>query len=440
MPEMLSYAVPAAVGVGLTAFCAFRYKVASPDQYLVRTGVGIKDINISKQGFQWPFQRYKFIDVHPRNYSFKLKSMSNEKIPFILPGVFTIGPKTDPDALVRYVRILENVGSVDAIMLGILEGETRSLSSQMTMEEIFNDRKKLKDMIIDNVQKELDQVGLWIYNANIEELADMEGSKYFFNMSQKKSSEAENQARVSVAEAKKVGDIGQKEREAITRQQVAQFESDTVLSENERRQEMEKSTATLEVVRAEAFRLKTVASIEAHKAAEIRDTNLQREVEQSRVTMEMEKLRAIELVKAQVHAEAKVKEAEGSAQSIRLEAEAKLYAKQAEAKGIQSVLEAQGVGLERILSSFNGDADAFARYLMVDRELYVKLARENAVAVAGLQPKIVQWNTSGSKGDSPLVDIFKMLPPLVTTIHDQTGIKLPGWMLQMPEDNGTKPV
>ena len=55
--------------IGLTAcaigggamFAINRYKVAEPSQYLVRTGLGIKDIKISKTGIHWPFQKYKFI-------------------------------------------------------------------------------------------------------------------------------------------------------------------------------------------------------------------------------------------------------------------------------------------------------------------------------------------------------------------------------------------
>ncbi len=37
-----------AAGLGLCAFAATRYKVAGADSYLVRTGLGIKDIKITK--------------------------------------------------------------------------------------------------------------------------------------------------------------------------------------------------------------------------------------------------------------------------------------------------------------------------------------------------------------------------------------------------------
>lgn len=428
----LSVAAPIVGAVALGAFTAYRYKVAGPDEYLVRTGLGIKDISIAKQGWLWPFQKYSYISMVPTNYTFSLNSMSQEKIPFVLPGVFTIGPKNDVNALTNYVRTIGNGANISTIVLGILEGETRVLSSKMAIEQIFNDRQAFKNTIISNVQEELDKFGLLIYNANIQELLDSTDSRYFFNMRQKKSSEAENEAKVHVSEATKMGDIGKKEREAETRQRNAQLEAESVLRENERQQEIEKSKAALEVVKSEAFRLRTLADIEALCATQARETDLQREVEQKRIAMETEKMRAVEMVKAQVHAEAQIKESEGMAQSIKLKADADLYAKQAEAQGVQSLLDAQASGLRNIVNTFNGDTDAFTRYLMVKERVYVDIARENALAIKGLQPKIVQWNT-GSDQKNAITDILKLIPPVFSTIHDQTGIKPPGWLMQMPE-------
>lgn len=55
----------------------------------------------------------------------------------------------------------------------------RILSAQLTVEQIFNDRKAFKETIITNVQEELELFGLQIYNANIKELQDSPGSEYF---------------------------------------------------------------------------------------------------------------------------------------------------------------------------------------------------------------------------------------------------------------------
>lgn len=145
-----------------------------------------------------------------------LQAMTKEKLQFLLPVVFTIGPDVnqrganqryahhDPepsysgagsdghpatedhgldhrredrgDALMKYAMLLADSGNskgsnnqqfLENIVKGIIEGETRVLVSSMTMEEIFTEREVFKRRIFRNIQSELDQFGLKIYNANV---------------------------------------------------------------------------------------------------------------------------------------------------------------------------------------------------------------------------------------------------------------------------------
>lgn len=95
-----------------------------------------------------------------------LQAMTKEKLQFLLPVVFTIGPDVNSrganslsgeepanarvqedqgDALMKYAMLLTqrdtSVQHVDNIIKGIIEGETRVLVSGMTMEEIFTERE-----------------------------------------------------------------------------------------------------------------------------------------------------------------------------------------------------------------------------------------------------------------------------------------------------------
>ncbi|POR34023.1 Flotillin-like protein 3 [Tolypocladium paradoxum] len=88
-------------------------------------------------------------------------------------------------------------------------------------------------------------------------------------------------------------------------------------------------------------------------------------------------------------------------------------------------------------------ADAYARlgqalggpagllqYMMIEKGTYVELAKANAAAIRGLEPKISVWNTGSSAGADPteaMRNVYQMLPPLMTTINEQTGITLPEW-------------
>jgi len=123
------------------------------------------------------------LDLTPANYTLQLQAMSAEKLEFNLPAVFTIGPKDEPKALKRYAKLLStNDRNIVDLVRGIIEGETRVIAAAMTMEEMFQERKSFKEKVIKNVQAELDQFGLFIYNANVKQLQDTQGSEYFAYM------------------------------------------------------------------------------------------------------------------------------------------------------------------------------------------------------------------------------------------------------------------
>ena len=117
------------------------------------------------------------------------------------------------------------------------------------------------------------------------------------------------------------------------------------------------------------------------------------------------------------------------------EAEAAFLAKKKEAEGISEMANAYGQ-----LANVLGGPDGLMRYLMIQDGTYEKLARANAQAINGLQPKINIWNTGaqgeGSTADAsaPIRNLFQALPPLLSTINDQTGIQPPSWLMQMPQD------
>jgi len=57
---------------------------------------------------------------------------------------------------------------LENIVKGIIEGETRVLVSSMTMEEIFTEREVFKRRVFRNIQGELHQFGLRIFNCNVK--------------------------------------------------------------------------------------------------------------------------------------------------------------------------------------------------------------------------------------------------------------------------------
>ncbi|KAK1917823.1 hypothetical protein P3342_000540 [Pyrenophora teres f. teres] len=459
------------------------YHVAEPNSYLVITGVGIEKVLIKKKAFVYPLQKVSKISITPFDFSMALQAMTIEKLKFSLPAVFTIGPADNPDALEKYAVLLtgesdgrptqtvakgvvsvgEGRSHVQDIVKGIIEGETRSIVSTMTMEELFRERKIFKEKVIQQVQSELDQFGLCIYNANVKELQDTPGSEYFAFLSRKAHEGALNQAKVDVAHA---------------RMQAEKATADAKFTDKE----------------IEIGRDLNVARINAKREAERRDAELQMEVEKKRALMELERLRATKVVQAKIEKEssqqradaelyAQEKAAEGNKYTEQAEAEAaafrllrnaeadfqakereaeanfivskrraeaeyfaqeraaqaQLITQQREAEGLSAMAKAYGD-----MANVLGGPQGLMQYLMITNGTYEKLAVANGNAIQGLQPKINVWNTGSQGADgmadpsAPIRNLFQSLPPLLSTIHDQTGMSPPSWLAQMPQQNGEK--
>lgn len=89
------------------------------------------------------------------------------------------------------------------------------------------------------------------------------------------------------------------------------------------------------------------------------------------------------------------------------------------------------------LSDVMGGPQGLMQFLMLQNGVYERLAEQNAKAINGLQPKINVWTTGGEQGAeqsmAPIQNLFKALPPLFSTIQDQTGMTPPNWMANMPK-------
>ena len=465
------------------------YRVAAPDEYLAITGMGVKTIRITKASWVLPFQRCMRFSVQPHDYAMNLQAMTREKLLFQLPVVFTSGPdinqrgdnsKGQPvhepenegdeearedrgDALMKYAMLLadganegkKSSGSqqfLENIVKGIIEGETRVLVSSMTMEEIFTEREVFKRRIFKNIRGELAQFGLKIYNSNVKELKDAPNSSYFESLSRKAHEGATNQARIDVAEAQLRGNVGEAQRKGEEQREIAKINAETAVQKVDRDIERAQAESNLATRKTLLNRDVEIARIEATRKTEAKDEDLKKEVQVKKAAAEMERLRATDVVKATIERESAQQSADAKAYAVqvearadydrtRLDADAESYAlvKRAEAELTRRTKEAEAMmamaeAYGQMSKAFGGPQGLLA-YLMIEKGTYVELAKANAEAVQGLQPKISVWNTGAAEGGSSqgqggieaMRNVYQMLPPLMTTINEQTGITLPEW-------------
>lgn len=420
----------AVLGAGVAAAAAYglclRYRVAGPTQYVVRTGLGIDDIVISKKAVQWPFQTYRLLDMQPTTFSVEVDAMSRQRIPFRMPSVWTIGPQNNLVALQRYSRLVidKTPDELQETVEGIIQGEARILTANMDLDDLFNNRGEFKGRITTGINASLEDLGLTVYNANIKELADLDEHNQYFAEQRKRALQQVNQkARVDVAEANRDGVCGEKANQADARKRVAQYDKEALVVENSRALEVADSDKELAVARAQFQREQDVAATEARAAVELRNWQLQQEVEAARREYEALRLAATQLPAADVDAKAAIRRAEGEAAAVRLRAEAALYAQQQEAAGVQAMRQAEAAGLDQLMAASGGSADTLARYLLISQRQLPELAGKQADALQGLQPRVNVWTTGGGAGQlsDTLSDLFKTGMPLFDGIKAQTG-------------------
>lgn len=222
---------------------------------------------------------------------------------------------------------------VQDIVKGIIEGETRVIVSQMTMEEIFRERQVFKTHVIENVQSELDQFGLRIYNANIKELSDAPGSEYFTFLSRKAHEGASNQAKIDVATAKAMGEIGEAEKRGRTKQEISKIDAETAVLETKRKSEKAMADAELTNTQTKLNMGINLANIQATREAEAKDMELQKVVEHKRIDMKLEKGRATDVVSATIKKECAIQDAEAKMNAESRNADALQYKQKADAEG-----------------------------------------------------------------------------------------------------------
>ncbi|KAG2548375.1 hypothetical protein PVAP13_9KG181900 [Panicum virgatum] len=266
------------------------------------------------------------------------------------------------------------------------------------------------------------------------------------------------------------GEVGAKEREGTTRQNAAKVDAETKVYtvkrqgegakeearvkaevkvfENEREAEVAEANSELAMKKAGWEQQARVAEVEAAQAVAIREAELQVEVERRNAARQTERLKAEHLSKAVVDYEMKVQQAAFFARQR--EAEAELYAKRKEAEGLAAMGQAQSAYLSAMLGALGGSYGALRDYLMISSGVYQEMARINADAIRGLEPKISVWSNAGGEGGDAtsgagggamkeMAGLYKMLPPLLTTVHEQTGMLPPAWMGMMGTLTGGPP-
>jgi flotillin len=443
-------------------FLASRYKRCPSDQILViygRVEKGQSSKTMHGGGaFVWPLiQDYAYLSLTPMTINIPLENaLSQQNIRIHVPSTFTVGISTSPEIMSNAAeRLLHlNQNAIEDMAKEIIFGQLRLTVASLTIEQINQDRESFLESIRHNVEPELNKIGLHLINVNITDITDE--SDYIASIGKKAASEAINKAKIDVAEQDKLGaigeaeanrereirvaeamakaEIGRKTAEADQRKEVQKQEADAVQGENIANANIADYNSELEVKRAAALRTAEVAKFEA-----------QVKIQQAFYQSEQERLRAAEVVREEIEKNKIEIAAEAQAERTRREAKGEadgiLLRYKAEADGMRQLLDAKAAGYRQLVDSVNGDAQAAATLLLIEK--LEELVARQVEAISNLKiDKITVWDSggNGSGGSSTsnfISNLFKSLPPL-QDISEMAGFELPEYLGKAVKEEMTK--
>ena len=398
--------------------------------------------------FSWPvFQDYAFLDLKPISIECNLtNALSKQNIRVDVPCRFTVGISTEPEVMTNAAeRLLGlSVDSIQNIATDILFGQLRLVIATMDIEEINADRDKFLANVSTNVEAELRKIGLKLINVNVTDIRDESG--YIEALGKEAAAKAINDAKKSVAEQNRYGEIGKAEADRDkdiriaettrdTRIKTAEANAHAVEGENQSKITIANSDAARREKEAEAARIAVAAEkVQAAKALE-EAYKSERDAELARAEREEATRKANVVVPAQIEKEKAIIDAEAEAEQIRRKAKGEadaIYAKMdAQARGILEILTKQASGFQQLVGAAQGDAQKAVLMMVADK--LPELVKTQVEAVKGINiDKVTVWDTGNSTDGKTATSNFisgmmKSVPPL-DDLFKMAGMELPSYL------------
>lgn len=429
-----------------------RYKRCPSDRILVvygKVGKGIESESRSAKcihggaAFIWPvIQSYQFLDLTPISIEINLRSaLSKQNIRVDVPSRFTVGISTESNVMTNAAERLLGLTqeSVNNLAKDIIFGQLRLVVATMDIEEINSNRDKFLAAVSSNVEAELKKIGLKLINVNVTDINDESG--YIQALGKEAAAKAINDAKKSVAEKNRDGEVGQAEAHQAQRVQVAKADALAVEGENLAKITIANSDADRREKQAEASR-KAVAAEKVTEAKALEEAYAaERQAEDARALRDMATQTANVVVAAQVDKQKVEIDAEALAEQTRRiakgEADAIFLKMDAQARGIYEILSKQAEGFDQLVKAA-GNSSKDAVMLMIADKL-PELVKIQVEAIKNIKiDKVTVWETGNGKDGKTSTANFMQgmlgsIPPL-DDVFKSAGLELPGILKGSPKN------
>jgi flotillin len=420
-----------------------RYKRCPSDRILVvygKVGKGVESESRSAKcihggaAFIWPvIQSYQFLDLTPISIEINLKSaLSKQNIRVDVPSRFTVGISTEAGVMTNAAERLLGLTqeSISNLAKDIIFGQLRLVVATMEIEEINSNRDKFLAAVSSNVEAELKKIGLKLINVNVTDINDESG--YIEALGKEAAAKAINDAKKSVAEKTRDGEIGQAEAHQEQRIQVAKADSVAVQGENIAKITIANSDADRREKEAEARR-KAVAAEKVMEAKALEEAYAaEKEAEIARALREKATQTANVVVSAEIDKQKVEIDAEAVAEQTRRiakgEADAIYMKMEAQAKGIYEILSKQAEGFDHLVKAAGNNSKDAVMLLIADK--LPELVKTQVEAIKNIKiDKVTVWETGNGKDGKTSTANFMQgmlgsIPPL-DDVFKSAGLELP---------------
>lgn len=420
-----------------------RYKRCPSDRILVvygKVGKGVESESRSAKcihggaAFIWPIiQSYQFLDLTPISIEINLKSaLSKQNIRVDVPSRFTVGISTEAGVMTNAAERLLGLTqeSISNLAKDIIFGQLRLVVATMDIEEINSNRDKFLAAVSSNVEAELKKIGLKLINVNVTDINDESG--YIEALGKEAAAKAINDAKKSVAEKNRDGEIGQAEAHQAQRVQVAKADAVAVEGENIAKITIANSDADRREKEAEARR-KAVAAEKVMEAKALEEAYAaEREAEIARAMREKATQTANVVVSAEIDKQKVEIDAEAIAEQTRRmakgEADAIYMKMDAQARGIYEILSKQAEGFEMMVKAAGNNSKDAVMMMIADK--LPELVKTQVDAIKNIKiDKVTVWETGNGKDGKTSTANFMQgmlgsIPPL-DDVFKSAGLELP---------------
>ncbi len=339
----------------------------------------------------------------------------------------------------------------------VLEGNMREIVGRMNLEEMVSDRQKFANLVKENAEPDLGEMGLDIVSFNVQNFVD--GNGVIENLGVDNIVKIQKNAAISRADSEK--EIAKAKANAQREANDAQIAAQTVIAERENELAIKKAELkkVADIKQAEADAAYEIQKEEQRKTIEITSANAniakqereillkQKEAEVMEQTLDAEvKKKAeadkfarqqkaeAELFERQRKAEAEKFEKEKEAEAMRIQAEATMYAKTQEAEGIRKVgeaeakaIEAKGIAEAQAMEKKAEAMKLYGQAAMV--EMIVKalpeMARAIAEPLAAIDKVTIIDGGNGGNGVSSMSSyVPNVLAKTIEAVKETTGLDI----------------